>query len=122
MKKALGLAILAVMCLTGCGIFGEKRAELTDVSEIQKEYAKSKDDAKKKYDGKELTILSKVYYRSPVKPSITLGDPELRIECQFEESDPLFKKVSEDQLIKVKGVLKFTDSGAEIKPCKFVPF
>jgi len=122
MKKTLGLAILAVMSLTACGMLGEKRDELTDVSEIKKEYSKSKDDAKKKYEGKELTILSKVYYRSPVKPSITLGDSEMKIDCQFEESDPLFKNVSDDQLIKVKGVLKFTDSGMEIKPCKFVPF
>jgi hypothetical protein len=121
MKKTLGLAILAVMCLAGCGVFGEKRNELTDISEITTEYTKSKDDAKKKYDGKELTILSKVYYRSPVKPSITLGDPDLKIECEFEESDALFKNVSENQVIKVKGVLKFTESGAEIKPCKLVP-
>ena len=122
MKKTLGLAILAVMYLTGCGILGEKKDELTTDSEIKTEYSKSKDNAKKKYEGKELTILSKVYYRSPVKPSITIGDSELKIECQFEESDPLFKNVSENQVIKVKGVLKFTSSGVEIKPCKFVPF
>jgi transketolase len=79
-------------------------------------------------DGKDLTILGKVTYRSQVNPTIRIGDsgntditvPD--IECHFEESDVLFKNVTDDQVIKVKGVLKFTSSGMEIKPCKFVTF
>ena len=55
MKNILVLALLAAVCL-GCGIMGGKKDELTDISEIKREYAKSKDEAQKKYDGKELTI------------------------------------------------------------------
>ena len=127
MKHILVLALLAAVCLA-CGVLGEKKDELTDISEIKREYAKSKDDAQKKYDGKDLTILGKVTYRSQVNPTIRIGDsgntditvPD--IECHFEESDVLFKNVTDDQVIKVKGVLKFTSSGMEIKPCKFVTF
>ena len=122
MKKTLGLAVLAIMFLSACGVFGEKKDELTTDSEIKSEYSKSKEEAKKKYDGKELTILSKVTYRSPVRPTITIGDSDLKIDCTFEASDPLFKTVSVGQPIKIKGVLKFTDSGIEVQPCKFVPF
>lgn len=127
MKNILVLALLAAVCLA-CGVLGGKKDELTDISEIKREYAKSKDDAQKKYDGKDLTILGKVTYRSQVNPTIRIGDsgntditvPD--IECHFEESDVLFKNVTDDQIIKVKGVLKFTASGMEIKPCKFVTF
>ena len=127
MKNILVLALLAMVCLA-CGVLGEKKDELTDISEIRREYAKSKDEAQKKYDGKELTILGKVSYRSQVNPTIRIGDsantditvPD--IECHFEESDVLFKNVTGGQIIKVKGVLKFTGSGMEIKPCKFVTF
>jgi hypothetical protein len=68
-------------------------------------------------------------FRSPVNPSIRLGtstDPETHtvpdIDCQYDASDALFKNVKEDQIIQIKGVLKFTDLGMEMKPCKFVPF
>ena len=44
------------------------------------------------------------------------------IECHFDESDVLFKDVTEDKIIKVNAILKFTGTGVEIKPCKFVPF
>ena len=130
MKKSLGFAVLVVMCLTACsGLMGKKTDELTDISEVKKEYLKSKDEARKKYDGKELTVLGTVMYRSAVNPTIRIGsptNPELNtvpdIECQYEESDVLFKNVSENQTLKVKGILKVTDSGLEMKPCKFVPF
>jgi len=130
MKNILGFVVLAVMCLTACGGLTGKKDELTDISEVKKEYMKSKDEARKKYDGKELTVLGTVIYRSAVNPSIRVGmssDSEIPvtipdIECQYEESDPLFKNVSEKQTIKVKGRLRFTDSGMEMKPCKFVPF
>ena len=96
---------------------------------MKRAYLKSPDEARKKYDGKELTVLGTVMYRSAVKPSITIGtgaDAELltvpNIDCQFEEQDPLFKSVSEKDIIKIKGTLKFTASGMEMKPCKFVPF
>jgi hypothetical protein len=126
-KSILVLTLLATVCLA-CGILGEKKDELTDVSEIKREYAKSKDEAQRKYDGKELTILGKVSYRSEVNPTIRIGDsantditiPD--IECHFAESDVLFKNVTDNQIIKVKGVLRFTSSGMEIKPCKFVTF
>ncbi|HEX8748673.1 MAG TPA: hypothetical protein VF717_15990 [Pyrinomonadaceae bacterium] len=129
MKKILGLAVLAAMCLTGCGALGGKTDELTDINEVKKEYKKSPDEARKKYDGKELTVLGKVAYRSTVNPTIRVGtssDPELSgvpdIECHYDQSDPLFKNVTDNQVIKVKGVLKITASGMEMKPCKFVPF
>lgn len=130
MKKYLGLAVLICMCLTACsGLMGKKTDELTDISEVKKEYQKSKDEARKKYDGKELTVLGTVMYRSAVNPTVRIGsrtNPELNtvpdVECHYEESDALFKNVSENQTIKVKGALKVTDSGMEMKPCKFVPF
>jgi hypothetical protein len=106
-----------------------KTDQLTDITEVKKEYQKSKDDARKKYDGKELTVLGTVMYRSAVNPTLRIGsrtNPELNtvpdVECQYDESDALFKNVSENQTIKVKGTLKVTDSGMEMKPCKFVPF
>lgn len=127
MKNILVLVLLATVCLA-CGVLGEKKDELTDISEIKREYAKSKDEAQKNYDGKELTILGKVSYRSQVNPTIRIGDsansditiPD--VECHHEESDVLFKNVTDNQVIKVKGVLKFTASGMEMKPCKFVTF
>ena len=129
MKDILGFAAVVVMCLTACGGLGGKKEELTDVSEVKREYLKSPEEARKKYDGKELTVLGTVMYRSAVNPSIRIGlsgDAELvtvpDIDCQYDESDPLFKNVSEKQTIKVKGVLKFTASGMEMKQCKFVPF
>ena len=129
MKTILCFAILGVMCLTACGVLGGKKDELTDITEVKKAYLKSKEEARKKYDGKELTVLGTVTYRSPVNSTITIGtsgDAELltvpNIDCQFEESDPLFKNVSDKDIIKVKGILKFTASGMEMKPCKFVPF
>jgi hypothetical protein len=96
---------------------------------VKQEYVKSKDDARKKYEGKELTILGTVTYRSPVKPTIRVGsntDSDIQgtmpdIECVFEESDPLFKNTKDNQTIKIKGTLKFTESGIEMKPCKFIP-
>lgn len=106
-----------------------KNDQLTDISEVKKEYQKSKDDARKKYDGKELTVLGTVMYRSAVNPTLRIGsptNPELNtvpdVECHYDESDALFKNVSENQTIKVKGTLKVTDSGMEMKPCKSVPF
>ena len=129
MKRNLGLAVLVVLFLTACGVIGGKKDELTDITEVKQEYKKSKDEARKKYEGKELTVLGTVMYRSADNPSIRIGlsgDAELvtvpDIDCQYDESDPLFKNVSEKQIIKVKGVLKFTASGMEMKPCKFVPF
>lgn len=129
MKTILDLAILGVLCLTACGVLGGKKDELTDITEVKRAYLKSPDDARKKYDGKELTVLGTVAYRSPVNPSLKIGtgtDAELltvpNIDCQFEESDVLFKRVKDNDIIKVKGTLKFTASGMEMKPCKFVPF
>jgi hypothetical protein len=129
MKRILGFAILGVMCLTACGVLGGKKDELTDVSEVKRAYLKSPDEARKKYDGKELTVLGTVMFRSPVNPSLTLGtgtDAELltvpNIDCQFDKSDVLFKGVKNNDIIKIKGTLKFTASGMEMNPCKFVPF
>src|SRR6266487_4529082 len=105
MKTILGFAILGVMCLTACGVLGGKKDELTDVSEVKKAYLKSPDEARKKYDGKELTVLGAVMYRSLVNPTISIGtggDAELltvpNIDCQFEESDVLFKNVKDKDI------------------------
>lgn len=122
MRRMLWLALVASFFLTGCGQGGGGTgSQITSADEIQSEYSKSKDEAKKKYDGKELTILSKVSYRSTSRPALTLGGAQPVIECFFEENDPQFKNVSVDQTIKVKGVVKFTDSVIEIKPCKIAP-
>ena len=122
MRRKLWLALVASFFLTACGQGGGGTgSQITSGDEIQSEYSKSKDEAKKKYDGKELTILSKVSYRSTSRPSLKLGGAQPEIECFFEENDPQFKNVSVDQTIKVKGVVKFTDSVIEIKPCKIAP-
>ena len=127
MKNILVLALLLAVCLA-CGVLGGKKQELTDISEIKREYGKSKDAAQKKYDGKDLIILGKVTYRSEVNPTVRIGNSDNAdftvpdIECHFEESDVLFKNVTQDKIIKVKGVLKFTETGMELKPCTFVPF
>jgi hypothetical protein len=128
MKSVLGFVVLAAVSFV-CGGLGEKK-EVTTFREVKQEYAKSADAARGKFDGKELTILGEVMYRSEVNPSIRVGsstDSDISgdvpdIECVFDESDVLFKNVSEKQTIKIKGVLKVTDSGMEMKPCKFVPF
>lgn len=127
MKYMIGLVFVAGLLLSGCGAGGTGSntgtggSQTISSNEIQSEYAKSKDEAKKKYDGKELTILSKVAYRSTSRPSLKLGGAQPEIECFFEENDPQFKSVAVDQTIKVKGTVKFTDSVIEIKPCKIAP-
>lgn len=128
MKTILATGILLISIL-GCSVLGEKKPEITTIREIKTEYQKSEDTARQKFGGKELTILGNVTYRSEVNPTIRVGsttDSDIPItvpdiDCHFEESDPLFKNVAQDDLIKVRGVLKFTDSGMEINPCKFVP-
>ncbi len=128
MKNLLAFAVLAAVSLA-CGGLNQKE-EVTAIREVKQEYAKSVEDAQKKYDGKDLTILGEVMYKSTVDPSIRMGtstDSDIPItvpdvECVFEESDVLFKDVTENQTIKVKGILKVSDSGMQIKPCKFVPF
>ena len=130
MKRHVGFFLLLLMFLIACANFGRKSDEITDISEIKKEYHKSQDDARKKYDGKELTVLGTVTYRSSINPTIKIGSttdsdipmtvPDL--ECHFEESDVLFKNVTDKQIIKVKGIVKFTASGIEMRPCKFVAF
>src|SRR5882724_8917996 len=98
MKRNFGLVVLVVLFFTACGVIGGKKDEVTDISEVKQEYKKSKDEASKKYEGKELTVLGTVMYRSAVNPSIRIGlsgDAELAtvpdIDCQYDESDPLFK-------------------------------
>jgi len=127
MRNLIAVAVLLAVSLS-CGL-GAKE-EVTDISEVKREYHKSPESAREKFNGKELTILGNVTYRSTVSPSIRIGsstDSDIPItvpdvECIYDESDVLFRDVTENQLIKIKGVLKFTDSGIEMKPCKFVPF
>lgn len=127
MKNLVAIAVMLAVALA-CGL-GAKE-EVTDISEVRREYQQSAESAREKFEGKELIILGNVTYRSTVNPGIRVGSSSNSdipitvpdIECIYEESDVLFKDVTENQLIKIKGVLKITDSGIEMKPCKFVPF
>jgi hypothetical protein len=128
MRKILGLTIFAVIFTASCSVLGEKKDDLTDIGEIKREYKKSADEARKKFEGKELTVLGTVIYRSESISRLKLGtraDSSLSdtpdINCFFDESDVMFKNVEENDTVKIKGSLKITDSEIEMKPCKFAP-
>jgi hypothetical protein len=131
MKKTLVSLVLTALCLTGCQLLGGKRDETIDVGPLQREYKKSKEETRAKYNGKDATILGAVLSAQVLGDTahIRVGsqtDSELigaeSVKCVVDKQDlGTVSDVKEKQAIRVKGILFVDESGMELKSCKRIP-
>lgn len=126
---------LTAGCITQSNVGNQSGTtnSVVDAETIRRDYQKSKDDAIKKYNGKEMTIKGKVYSISTFEGSSAAGTMVVNIADNFdgemEHSVYLicdvakgdydgFKQVKEKDEITIKGFLFVDDRMIEVKTCK----
>lgn len=126
------VAIAALISFVGCKEGMPGAAEPPHVEILTKEYLDSKEDFKKKYQGKEITVSGLVDRKASlisetIGGSIHLGgwsgESKDTIECRFDTSDSeVFLQRSPGGPLTVKGIVDVSGNGSElqIKFCKFV--
>ena len=122
---------LSLTLLTACQAASSRpAAEPVSAGALTKEYQESTTDARRKYDGKEITVKGLTMMAVMMPPS---GDeqglvfleekganPPRRVSCWFSKDQAdQFSKIKGGQLITVKGIFN-GESGAELKFCRLV--
>ena len=143
-KKMLPLFALAIfgVILIGCssasdtankanGVEDKNKTDVVAAIDLLKEYEKSKQDTKRKYDGKEIVVRG-YSFAPPQMPkgnewagggSVTVGEKNYTVEdinCYFDKADAAsFEKIKGDQYIVVQGVFD-GEMFPKMKPCRLV--
>ena len=143
-KKMLPLFALAIFAaiLVGCssasdttnkanGADDKNKTDVVAAVDLLKEYEKSKEDTKRKYDGKEIVVRG-YSFAPPQMPkgnewagggSVTVGEKNYTVEdinCYFDKADAAsFEKIKGDQYIVVQGVFD-GEMFPKMKPCRLV--
>ena len=134
-KKICVLAAAVLLTsLSACQYLGKKAEAIPSIEELRREYKKSKDDFRTKYNGKEVAMWGKVdtinnlgqvaNLRMESSGSDLYGVPD--ITCVVEKADVARfteLKVEKGTYARVKGPLSIDEKGGntiELKPCKLV--
>jgi len=127
-KQILVTFILAL--LTACQAASSGQTEPVSAGALTKEYQASTTDARRKYDGREITVKGLAVMTAMMPPSgndqglIFLeekgANPARRVACWFSKDQAeQFSKITSGQFITVKGIFN-GEAGAELKFCKLV--
>ncbi len=150
MKNAKKIISLLAIIIFGATLFGcstfrssiDANAGSTPVTaaspvsagELTKEYEKSKESVRSKYDGKEIVVRGYAMFTATMVERdslmteaggglISLTEKDLDselVKCWFGKADaPEFSKIKGDQFVTVKGIFS-GDRGTELKFCKLV--
>jgi putative nucleic acid binding protein len=124
------LISLSLMLLTACQAASSGQPGPVPAGALTKEYQESTTDARRKYDGREITVKGLTVIPPMMPPSgseeglILLEErgasPPRRVSCWFSRDQAeQFAKVKGGQYITVKGIFN-GEAGAELKFCKLV--
>ena len=128
MKDAL--ILLSLTMLTACQSALLSGQKPVSAGALTDEYEKSRDAARRKYDGKEIIVRGYALTGANMPPSAAeQGSVRLKeagrerftqVTCWFsQEQAPEFSKVHGSQYLTVKGIFN-GESGAELKFCKLL--
>ena len=127
------LPLFALALLTACQSASSRQPappEPVSAGTLTKEYQDSTTDARRKYDGKEITVKGLAIMTAMMPPSggeqglVLLeekgANPPRRVSCWFSKDQAeQFSKIEGGQYITVRGVFN-GEAGAELKFCKLV--
>jgi hypothetical protein len=124
------LALTSLLFTPGCGSKSAGASPVLPVQVLVREYEESKAEARRKYDGHEITVRG--YAPSaPTMPrngadqgSVLLVEKEIKglrnVACWFSnDQSQQFSQVRGNQYLRVKGIFN-GEAGAELKFCKLV--
>ncbi len=129
----LVFVLLSLTMMTACQAVPSRQSappETVSASALTKEYQESTTDARRRYDGKEITVKGLTAMTAMMPPSgeeqglVFLeekgANPARRVACWFsKDQGEQFSKVTAGQYITVKGIFN-GESGVELKFCKLV--
>jgi len=129
----LALAVLSLTMLTACQAASSREPaspEPVSAGVLTKEYQESTTDARRKYDGREITIKGLTAMSALMPPPggeqglVFLeengANPARRVACWFSKDQAeRFSTIKAGQYITVKGIFN-GEAGAELKFCKLV--
>ena len=127
------LALLSLTLLTACQAASSRQSaspEPVSAGVLTKEYQESTNDARRKYNGREITVKGLTQTAAMMPPSASdqglifleerEATPPRRVACWFSNDQAVqFSRVKGGQLITVKGIFN-GESGAELRFCKLV--
>ena len=127
------LVSLSLTMLTACQAASSRPPlppEPVSAGTVSKEYQESSTDARRKYDGREITVKGLTVMTAMMPPSrdeqglVLLeergANPARRVACWFSRDQAeQFSKIKAGQYITVKGIFN-GEAGAELKFCKLV--
>lgn len=129
----LALVLVSLALLTACQAASSRQttpSEPVFAGVLNKEYRESTTDARRKYDGKEITVKGLAQMTAMMPPSgsdqglVFLeeegANPPRRVSCWFtKDQADQFSKIDGGQIITVRGIFN-GESGAELRFCKLV--
>lgn len=129
----LALMLLSLTMLPACQAASSRQPaspEPVSAGALTKEYQESTADARRKYDGREITVKGLTLMTAMMPPSsdeqglVLLeekrANPPRRVSCWFSKDQAdQFSKIRGGQSITVKGIFN-GEAGAELKFCKLV--
>lgn len=121
---------LGLMILTGCQAASSRQPEPIPASRLTKAYQDSASDARRKYDGTEITVKGLTMITPMMPPTLDEqglvfledngANPARRVACWFSNDQAAqFAKIKGGQLIIVRGIFN-GEAGAELKFCRLV--
>ena len=124
------LVSLSLAMLTACQSASSVSEPPVSAGALTKEYQESTTDARRKYDGREITVKGPTVMAAMMPPSggeqglVFLeekgANPPRRVACWFSKDQAeQFMKIKGGQYITVKGIFN-GEAGAELKFCKLV--
>ncbi|HEV8588063.1 MAG TPA: hypothetical protein VGQ72_04260 [Pyrinomonadaceae bacterium] len=126
----LGFVLFSLTMLTACQAASSSQPEPVPAGVLTKDYQESTTDARRKYDGREITVKGLTVMTAMMPPSgseeglILLEErtasPPRRVSCWFSRDQAeRFSTIKAGQYITVKGIFN-GEAGAELKFCKLV--
>ncbi|MEP6787514.1 MAG: hypothetical protein ABJB40_03725 [Acidobacteriota bacterium] len=131
-RTSVVFVVAAILSVMGCGMLGGSKAVIPSEDDLRREYKKSKDDFKVKYDGKEIFVWGLVGSSEPSSgilhfktSSSSDVDGTPYISCYIEKPD-LVKfndmHVQEGSMVRLKGTLKVEEGSMRLNNCKLEKF
>jgi hypothetical protein len=126
----LAFFVFSLTLLAACQAASSGQTEPVSAGALTKEYQASTIDARRKYDGREITVKGLTVMTAMMPPSgsdqglVFLeekgANPARRVACWFSKDQvEQFSKITSGQFITVKGIFN-GEAGAELKFCKLV--
>lgn len=133
-KKISAPALTLLLGLGACQSLGQKAEAGHSHDELKKEYKQSKDDFRKKYDGKEVVAYGKVdtinptgeqvYMRMETTDSSLYGVPDVICSVDKPDADRFASlKVGKGDYVRVKGTMSVDEKDLyeiQLRSCKLV--